>query len=228
MRELAAPDGVGRGTDPGRELGVGGVYFAIDDGGVPPMPADTIRVFADTASGAPVALLVRFGDGASWRYATYARGDDRPTWVEFGYEVAGVPIERVAPDGAWVQVIHAVAPTGATRSGWVRLDSARVRTRFWADVLPELASHFIGSAPGPFHEAPDGPRVGLPWTATEWSYILHPDSVAGDWMRVRVVSPIDTCGAEEQSGDRRREAHAWIRWRDTRGRPLVWYHTRGC
>lgn len=225
LRELPMPDGVGSGIDPARELGIGVVYFAAD---VEPVAAsgasaDTIRVVADTATAAPVALLVRTSDDMSWAYATFARDDGRPTWVEFGYEIAGVPIERVAPGGRWAEVVYAVAPTGAARLGWVRLDSAHVRTTRWEEELKGRSIFFRDSVPGGFHETPGGAALALPWAAPRWEYAMIPDSLAGDWMRVRVERPPGICG-----DDATHAAHAWIRWRDARGRPLVWYPTRGC
>ena len=53
-------------------------------------------------------------------------------------------------------------------------------------------------------------------------YSMEPLAVRGSWMEVRLVQgmcgemPPDTLG------------QAWIRYLDPRGRPLVWYHTRGC
>ena len=56
-------------------------------------------------------------------------------------------------------------------------------------------------------------------------YGMQPLEFKGDWMRARLKAPSDYC-AEPDVKPAIREG--WIRWRDARLGPLVWYYTRGC
>lgn len=49
----------------------------------------------------------------------------------------------------------------------------------------------------------------------------------GDWMRVRVSQPDWTCAGSEQ--EFRGTVHVgWVKWRDAKTGPWLWYYTRGC
>ena len=80
-----------------------------------------------------------------------------------------------------------------------------------------------------FHEAPEGPAAPFPLPppgsgGPPGDYILWPLERAGDWMRVRAVTPSDYCADPPAP----REDTLWIRWRGASGRPRVWFFTRGC
>jgi hypothetical protein len=51
--------------------------------------------------------------------------------------------------------------------------------------------------------------------------------MAGDWMRVRVRQPAWHCNGSDQTF-RGVIRQGWIRWRDEKKGPWVWYPTRGC
>jgi hypothetical protein len=56
-------------------------------------------------------------------------------------------------------------------------------------------------------------------------YAIEPLEFKGDWMRARLKAPSDYC-AEPDVKPAVREG--WVRWRDARLGPLIWYYTRGC
>jgi hypothetical protein len=85
---------------------------------------------------------------------------------------------------------------------------------------------FVVSLRHAFFATPDsGMSVDRPRGGDD-EYAMHPEEVRGSWMRVRLVVPSDNC--VDPDSVPRQTRRAWIRYLDDRGRPNVWYYTRGC
>jgi hypothetical protein len=144
--------------------------------------------------------------------------------IEFGYEIAGLPLDSMTPDRHWARVIPGFAADGTPIRAWAPLDTGSVELTVWAEHLRQNDLFFRAGVAPAFFDAPNGPARAFPLPAEIQDYVLHPLDARGAWLRVRVVTPSDLC-ADPQSP---RSAELWIRYLDGAGRPLVWYHTRGC
>jgi beta-lactamase class D len=223
------------------DRGVGVLAFstnALPGTDLEPPFADTL-VIRDRPS--PAALVVaRFifqvPEPYIWSYRLETtEGGLRSNALEFDYEVDGLPIDSMddavgAHGTGWVRVIHAVAPDGTPRTGWVRHGADRTEIRIWADELPTRSLFFVGAEEDVvFRNGPDGTVVALELARRgdtgALDFRLDPMATDGRWLQARVVSPDAYCEGEESGVV---EQVVWIEYLDARGRPRVWYHTRGC
>lgn len=200
----------GSGGDPVRDAGVGVVPLRL--------PHDTVvlRASPEPGAAAVAAALVVSDSGGGWRYEVRAAEGLAPALFEYGYEEAGLPIDEERPSG-WLRVLAGWRADGSPVAGWLQADSAIV----WRRFLVGWPAFVTDSAAPDFRAIPDGAALPFPAGA----HTLYIDSIAGDWARVRVVTPPDLC--DERAADAV-EATGWLRLFDGRGRPRVWYHTRGC
>jgi hypothetical protein len=181
--------------------------------------------------GAPPAVwlsggwIVPVGAGALRKAGT--RGT-----IETGYETVSLIVLEIN-DAGWLRIRFAPGSEDAG-TGWVHrchLEMLRPRLAYepWEAFL-------AGSDISPLYFRTGGPRAlrRLPEPGAElvaWipagasRYALEPLELQGDWMRVRMKAPYDYC-AELNMKPAVHEG--WVRWRDTRFGPLVWYYTRGC
>jgi hypothetical protein len=209
------------------DAGIGVVFFALKPGGGR-IRADTllIRGRPEVAAGVLGGFIyAETVPGRAWSYAVATPSPLRPNIVEFGYEEAGLPLDSISPDRAWGRAILGLAIDGGMFRGWVRLDSTRVHYRLWAEELPAHPLFVRPGVPVGLFDAPDGRELGIPLPRDASDYVMYPLDVRGPWMRVRLVRPSDRCGGGGAASD---TAFAWIRYLGDRGRPTVWYHTRGC
>lgn len=219
-----------------RDRGRGVVSHALeffDPDGWP--AADTMVVREDTSESS--AIVARFiflaPQPYEWSYAVETDEDGiEGRALEFDYEILGLPVDSVAPDSAWVRVLYGRGPDGAPRHGWVRSPDGHGLLQSWDQILPERPLFFLGPADRiRFHDVAGGDPVPLELapgpvsTPPTFDYRMEPLEVDGRWMKVRVVTPDDACGAEPVET---REHVTWIEYLDDRGRPRVWYYTRGC
>jgi hypothetical protein len=164
-----------------------------------------------------------------WAYVVAARDSVTPNAVEFGYEVAGLPIDTVTPDGAWARALYGTDRAGRLLTAWVQLDSAIAHWLWWEEYLPARGGLFL-IEPGraTFVAGPGGPPLPPPLTPKyrEDDHWLEVLGRQGPWLHARFTQPAALCGAEEPPGQVRETL--WLRYLDLRGRPLVWYFTRGC
>jgi hypothetical protein len=213
---------------PGGDPGIGLVHFATE-GATPP---GVLRLDLREAPDERGALVGRFeldmADGSQWTYRVLTRETGlRANLLEFGYEEWGIPLDSLS--GEWARLILARGSDGHYRRGWARLGSG-AGLLLWREWLQERAQ-FFASRPE-LRDEPGGSDVAFPLTPTEdawpsqWDHHLEPDSIRGEWVRVRVVTPSDACGIEPELPVR--DTVGWIRTVDDRGRPLVWYYARGC
>lgn len=125
------------------------------------------------------------------------------------------------------------------RFGWVRREERRTKLLLWERELIDGGRDLFFLAPAEglaLYDSPGGervrlepapvddPRGGSPGNSVP-DHRLEPLEVAGRWMKVRVVMPDYSCQPAEGPTS---ERTAWIEYLDERGRPRVWYYTRGC
>ena len=191
--------------------------------------ADTIVLLRDTTARQVAARYILRTNGSSWSYAVESREAAERASLEFEYEVEGLPADLVTADARWVRAIYGTMPDGSARRGWIRLTPGLTRYEAWTSILVERPLFFDTGIAPEFYGSPGGPAVPFPvqrHSDGRADYIMHPMEVRADggWMRVRVATPSDMCGAP----DAVRQATLWIRYLSDSGRPRVWYHTRGC
>ena len=207
--------------DPGSiDPGIGVVSF-----GVPRQSewADTLVLLEQPGASRPMGRFLFASDGTGgWTYAIIWPDSLTTNLLEYGYEEAGLPFDSLSPDGRWARVIPGFTREGSPVVAWAPASELVTIVR-WREHLAEHDLFFRDGVTPAFFDAPDGRLVefALPETG---DYILHPLETRGSWMRVRAVTPSDMCADPEAPN----EAQLWIRLLDSSGRPLVWYHTRGC
>lgn len=213
------------------DRGIGVVHFRSEFVGDRHVARDSIIARSRPDPRAEVvAVLLRLetDGGFAWSYALEGADGLAPALLEFDYEVQGLPIDRMAPEGDWARVLLGHDGAGQPRFGWVALDPARVGVVLWREHLLKREWLFFTdySVAPPLFAEPGGRRIrGETVFIGDGTYSLYAEEVRGDWMRVRIVSPDDSCGREVAAP---RTTVAWVRYIDPRGRPLVWYYTRGC
>lgn len=219
------------------DRGIGVVYLRSEYDPTPGAARESIDVRSGPRRAAAItAHFVRTaeGTGQGFSYAIDGQADLVPSLLEFDYEIQGLPIDRVTPDRGWARALLGHDSAGRPRSGWIELDTTRVGVELWRERLPAREwLFFADSVPPPVLDTPDGrPLRADTVFAADGGYALHAEEVRGDWMRVRIVSPDDSCGqAVSPPGHATRVTRitrAWVRYIDPAGRPRVWYHTRGC
>lgn len=186
--------------------------------------ADTLTLWREPVNGEPVARFVWAADGAGgWEYRVEQAEPGAAVAgaaIEYDYEIAGLPVEHVDRSAGAARVIYGIDAAGEPRTAWARLHDD-LELILWSEHLPAQALFFRSNTDARLFDAPDGRPI--PFDLPEWDYQLMPDSVHGDWMRVHASVPHFCTGDPAQ-----REVTAWIRYLDPRGRPTVWYYTRGC
>lgn len=210
------------------DRGIGVLYFRTDSSGLRRHAIDSMALYADTSD---AATLVGYFLESTWQTGGFpnalATTDSlRPNVVEFDYEVAGLPFDRLSPSGRWARALIGFDRRGRVRRAWVRLGDG-VGWHLWRRYLREHALFFLDSVAATFFSAPGGARVQIPAPAggATYRHIMYPEIVRGPWMRVRMLVPSDYCAADPEP---RREYRVWIRYLRPDGRPRVWYHSRGC
>jgi hypothetical protein len=218
-----APDTVDLGT------GIVALTVSFDDTARTFPLEDTLVFRAEPRADAPIvgALIVDRPERMSWSTAGLIPAGARLNFREHGYEEAGVPTDSTDATGRWVRGILAFTPSRVPVHGWASLDAPGVQSFAWADRLAENVTFFLDSAgPRLFATLADAKaqRGGdrLPRERHEIEEILERSD---SWLRVRIRWPYQAC-SDAMEGTRTREA--WIRYLDDRGRPLVFYPTRGC
>lgn len=149
--------------------------------------------------------------------------------LEYGYEEDGLPVDTVRAD-RWVRVIYGFGVDKRPRLAWAQVVEGKTEVLLWPKHLTEHDLFFLDEEHGlDFYNAAGGTPVRLELARAaesgRLSYHLHPLRVSGPWMQVRVTTPSDMCSERLRAT---RDTTLWIRFLDPRGRPLVWYFTRGC
>jgi hypothetical protein len=213
------------------DLGIGLVALRM-----PAFPAslghrDTLHFrAAPRPDAAPVAALVLEGvDSTSWRYALLGPPGTRINVKEYAYEESGVPVDSI--EGRWVRGIVGWEPSGARVTGWANADdTARVDLVRWSEHLKTRVWYFL---------APDSARVyasladtassGAPLPLTDPERLdIEPIETRGRWMRMRVLYPYNRCEDQGKDTTAATRREVWVEYLDRRGRPKVFYPSRGC
>jgi len=221
VRSRAEVDGGRRPADPG----IGVVYLtrSAERGPAPRRDTLVFRAAPDARAARIGALIVEYGPDGGWSYVVAARDSLVPNLIEYGYEEAGVPIDSVA--GLWVRGTLGRASNATPLRGWAHMEPGRVEHLLWSAHLTEQML-FLPDIETPLHRSPgDVGRRAREVLRDTTNYAIYPVEARGPWLRVRVVTPSE---CHEPDPRRRREARYWIRYLDARGRPTVWYFTRGC
>jgi len=217
---VASPAGAQARQWQDREYGIGVVRYEA----MYRYDARDVILVAPFASADTVASLSR--DSLCFRQPPgCVRSYDR--MIEFDYEVPGWAILEFSKDSGWVRVSLAPSqPSGPM--GWVRLRPT-VSTLLWSQILPRHRLFFLREPDIAFYKEPD-PKSRVerqPVThlgSKRPSYIMNPLAVRGPWLRVELLVPSTICETDiKVTPDT-----LWIRYLTPRGRPTVFYHTRGC
>lgn len=215
----------GQVTDRGRGL----VYLRDDpvDGGKP----DTLLLRTTPRRDSPLRgyFICEPRGEHGWAYLVVASDSLAPNVLEFGYEVAGLPIDTITPDRAWARALYGVDGAGRLLTAWVQLDSTIAGWLWWEEYLPARGGLYLREpSRATFVTGPGGRALPSPLTPKyrEDDHWLEVLGRHGPWLRARFTQPAALCGAE---APREQVSHTvWLRFLDQRGRPLVWYFTRGC
>jgi hypothetical protein len=205
------------------DLGVGLLHFT------PPDQVDSLWLLSSPAStSAPSGLFVLDTVTPSMvRYAVIAPDSLVPNLVEYGYEILGLPIDTIRADG-WVRAILGFRQTGEPHTTWVQPDTAALGLIQWKDHLPKQRVLFFRPGhPGILFANPadSAPAITV-GVEPPLDYTLEPLEVAGRWMRARVRHPFRWC--QDLDRDSVPTFELWLEYLDSRGRPAVYYPTRGC
>jgi hypothetical protein len=214
------------GVVPG-DLGRGVVFLAIaeDKGALNLEDALLLRVAPDSASVPVGAMLFSVAADGQTTYRVAAADSLRPNLVEHGYEESGVPFDSTDDSGRWVRAILGYRADGSPLTGWIDIEVPGTGTTHWAAGFIDRPIFFRPPALAAFYSAPDSATPVAPPPA-DVEYAMYPEQARGPWLRVRVVQPSDVCIPPDSV--RRETRTLWIRFLDDRGRPNVWYYTRGC
>jgi hypothetical protein len=158
-------------------------------------------------------------------YEVQIKGLETDNLVEFEYEKNGLPISEVK--GKWVKVICGYDKSGKALEGWIEHRDGVNRYFLWKDYFKEMPLFFESTDNINFFNAPNGRKVEFrlqPSKYLKYDYIMKPVLRDGIWMKVEVTTPSDYCNTPESKETK----VFWIKYLDERGRPLVWYFTRGC
>ena len=204
------------------DRGIGILTFKEDPGHHFEGRWDTISAYATPSAGnSPSALLIYEEKGGGWKYGVGSNDTLQPNIIEFDYERCGFPFDSVTSD-SWARVVLGFNTGRSPQFAWVKLDTSLVQFEVWSSLIPKHRLFFQGT-PLFYHE-PEGTTVE--WSVTRRDYIMHPIRTQGQWMYVRVARPSDMCvDPEIVKSD---TLITWIKYLDDKGRPLVWYYSRGC
>jgi hypothetical protein len=214
------------------DFGTGLVALEIargDTGRAYPL-ADTLVFRAEPRIDAPMvgALIVERPDPMNWETHGLVPDGTHLNFREYDYEESGVPTDSTDQSGRWVRGILGFSPTKTAVTGWASLDDKRVRALSWADHLAERAQFPIEGVEGRLYSTlEDGKaeRGGEPFSPGRHN-IEEILERSGQWLRVRIRWPYSPCEGDKTEGTQTRDV--WIRYLDARGRPLMFYPTRGC
>ena len=211
------------------DLGHGVVYVVQRYDTISPYPqVDTILFRAQPDSGsAVVGAVVTNVRAAGWSqfadvWAPEQLTDNR---VEFAYEESGIPFDSIDATGSWHRAILGFTRDGAPWLGWVALGDSVLERVTWKDKLLDNVVYFRDFYTGAFHAEPGGPVVTTPMALADSGFDVTSVEARWPWLRVKVEHPGDMCNGPPED---RRTDYYWIRALDDRGRPLIFFPTRGC
>ena len=215
---------------PPGDLGHGALTPRIHLEAHPGFPyGDTVffRAAPDTAAEVVGALaFVMETSGSLVHQAVWARRPLTSNSVELSVDEVGIPYDSVDASGRWHRAILGFTHEGAPWLGWTVLGDSTLGRTVWKERLAETTLYFLDFESGDFHATPGGAVLTTARALAEAGFDMTGVEVRGQWMRVAVEHPGENCEGELPAN--RRTDHYWIRAFDERGRPRVFYPTRGC
>lgn len=214
------------GVDP-TDLGIGVAYLrrAEDKGAAPGTDTLLLRAAPNAGASPAGAMLFTVDSVGVTHYAIAADDSLRPNLVEHGYEESGVPFDSADVTGRWVRAILGFTADSVARVGWIDTSQRGVGLVRWTEQLADRPIFFRHAERAAFFATPDSTRpIPVP-PGDDDAYAIHPLDTRGPWLRARLVEPSDNCEPDPKP---RRTRVVWIRYLDDRGRPNVWYYSRGC
>lgn len=149
--------------------------------------------------------------------------------VETEYEHSSFIVHEALDDG-WLRIRLKPGKNGEawTHRCHLEIGKAKLAYKGWESFLREHGDwlHFRSPVPHALREQPDvnSPRV----TMIGLDHKLALLELQGDWMRVVVEQPDQTCSSMAGRELKRSIHKGWIKWRDDKKGPWVWVYTRGC
>ena len=147
--------------------------------------------------------------------------------VETDYEQQTFIISEKRDD--WLKLR---AKPGDEGEGWTHqscLDDGSVGLEYqsWVDLIREKGDwlHFRAAVPHSLREGPGTAHPRVTWIGL--NHELQLLEIKGDWMRVKVRQPAWHCVGPDQEF-KGTEHTGWVKWRDNKIGPWLWYYTRGC
>src|SRR5688500_2876248 len=215
---------------PPNDLGHGALTPNIDLEARPGFPyGDTVFFRAAPDPSADVVGAIAFVMETSGSLLDQAVWAPRPLTsnsVELSVDEVGTPYDSVDASGRWHRAILGFTHEGTPWLGWTMLGDSVLGRTVWKERLAETSLYFRDFESGDFHAAPGGPVVRTARELAKGGFDILGGEVRGQWMRVTVEHPGETCEGELPAN--RRADQYWIRAFDDRGRPRVFYPTRGC
>ena len=181
------------------DKGIGLVGFRNEPGVL--HRADTLVLYQSPSRRAIIAALwIRESNrGDAIRHSIAARDSLTPNLMEYGYEIAGLPIDSLSRDRKWARALLGYTTSSAFMKAWVPLDTLQVRLIEWAAYLPSKGGLFLSTpTQAEFALQPGGSTTASPFDPRfpaddHWLEVLDH---RGPWLKVRFTQPADLCGAE--------------------------------
>lgn len=149
--------------------------------------------------------------------------------VETEYEFSSFIVHEVLSD-SWLRIRLKAGDDGKawTHRCHLEIGAAKLAYHGWESFLRKHGDwlHFRSRVPHTLREEPDVDSLRITMIGLDHKLVLH--DIRGDWMRVTVEQPDQTC-----NGGREREHSGsihkgWVKWHDEEQGPWVWVYTRGC
>jgi len=142
---------------------------------------------------------------------------------EFGYEEYFVPVVEVLKNYKVYKVIYQDID-GNYKHGYVSQNKEDYRYETWAKFLIDKPLFFVSNSDYIIFEYKNGPEIDLE-ESSFLDHIMWPAFERDGWIQVKLITPSDYC---IQKAECSKIINGAIRYLDSDGNLLVWYHTRGC
>lgn len=225
-----ATDSLMFGDSVPRDLGHGVVYIRLDwqsGRSYPQVDTFLIRQRPDSSSDAVGAIVTnRRAEGWPLFMNVWAPRPVTDNVREFGYEEIGMPFDSIDATARWHRIIMGFTSERQPWTGWVAVGDSIFERATWKEKFMGNSLYFINFDSGSFHSAPNGPVVTTTRALADSGFDVTSIDSQWPWMKVEVEHPGETC--EGNYPPHRRTDTLWLRALDERGRPRVFYPTRGC
>ena len=156
--------------------------------------------------------------------------------LEYAYEEAGFPILEFNADSSWMKVSLNCWDQENRSTGWLSASSQGLNIRSWTEILSQAdAFFFLKPEKMKFYSGQGGEKevsVNCDSLYSRPDYQLYRKQIQGSWMQVEFETPSSLCRSDEEVmelfGVKPVKRLLWIRFLDNRGRPTIFYNTRGC